>query len=335
MWHRHPVSDSANREAPRGRLAPSPTGALHLGNARTFLIAWLSVRARGGTVLLRMEDLDHPKHRPGVEDEVLEDLRWLGLNWDEGPDVGGPFAPYTQSERRPHYRDALDRLLADGRVYPCVCSRRDVEEAQSAPHDTAEGLFYPGTCRDQFRDFDAARRRLDPERIPAWRFRAAPGHTEFKDGFHGKIGRDVAGTFGDFALARDVDGAGYTLAVVVDDAAMGVDEVIRGDDLLPATTCQVQVYEALGLPTPRFTHVPLVVGPDGRRLAKRHGDTRLAALRDAGVPAARIVGMLAASCGWVENGVELTPADLVPLFDLDAIPRDPFVLTPERLEQLR
>lgn len=318
----------------RGRLAPSPTGALHVGNARTFLIAWLSVRSRNGSLVLRMEDLDHPKNKAGAAAAALEDLRWLGFDWDEGPDVGGPFAPYTQSERHAHYAAALGRLKAAGLVYPCVCSRRDVESGQSAPH-TEDGLHYPGTCRGRYADYDAARLSLPDGRLPAWRFRVAEGETvAFEDGFHGRYEQDVSALSGDFVLARDAGGAGYMLAVVADDAAMGITEVIRGDDLLPATPRQLLLYRALGLKPPAFVHVPLVVSEDGRRLAKRHGDTRICALREAGVPAEKIVGLLAWWCGWAARGESLSLRDLLPRFDWRALPRGPAVLTPSVKEEL-
>jgi len=311
----------------RGRLAPSPTGALHLGNARTFLIAWLSVRSRGGTVVMRMEDLDHPKNKPGAAAAALEDLRWLGFDWDEGPDVGGPYAPYTQTARTAFYACALERLKAQGLVYPCVCSRRDVEAGQSAPH-TEDGLYYPGTCRGRFADYETARLTLPDGRLPAWRFRVPAGEkVSFEDGFHGHYEQDVSALSGDFVLAREPSGAGYMLAVVADDTAMGITEVVRGDDLLPATPRQLLLYRALGLPPPAFVHVPLVVSEEGRRLAKRHGDTRVCAFRQAGLPAGKVIGLLAWWCGWAEWGEDLTLRDLLPRFDLRTLPHAPVVLT--------
>jgi len=320
----------------RGRLAPSPTGALHLGNARTFLIAWLHARRHGGRVVLRMEDLDHPKVKPGTAQAALADLRWLGLDWDEGPDVGGPCEPYVQTARRPHYRQALQRLREQGLVYPCVCSRRDVEAGQSAPQMGEDGLAYDGACRGLFASYEAAVAALPPDRAPAWRFQApAGGETQFIDGFHDLQRERVAETIGDFVIARDPDGAGYMLAVVVDDAAMGITEVVRGDDLLAATHRQLLLYRALGLDPPRFVHVPLVVSADGRRLAKRHGDTRLAAIRAAGVSSATVVGVLAWWCGWAAWGEELQPADLLDRADLTRIPRAPAVLTEAVKARLR
>ena len=302
-----------------GRLAPSPTGALHLGNARTFMVAWLRARAQGGKVVLRMEDLDHPRDKPGAAQAAVEDLRWLGFDWDE---------EYVQSARTALYRDALARLRAAGLVYPCVCSRRDVERAQAAPH-AGEQLFYPGTCRGRFASWAAAQAALRAAgRTPCWRFRVPEGAVvRFEDVFAGPFEQDVARSLGDFPLARDAAGAGYTLAVVVDDAAMGVSEVVRGDDLLPATPAQILLYRALGLPPPAFCHVPLVVGPDGRRLAKRHGDTRLAAYRAAGVRPEALVGRLAATCGW-GDGSPVALRDLVPRCPLAVIPHAPAVFAP-------
>lgn len=308
----------AQERTPVGRLAPSPTGALHLGNARTFLLAWLSVRSRGGRLLLRIEDLDHPKKKPGAAAGMLEDLRWLGLDWDGEPVV--------QSSRTAVYRAALDRLVAAGRAYPCVCSRRDVEQTQSAPHGRdPHTLAYSGRCRGRFASWEDACAALPDGRLPAWRFRSEPGLSAFDDLFLGRRQLDRA-DIGDFAFARDPDGAGYLLACAVDDAASGVTEVVRGADLVDAAHCQIQLLEALGLPVPAFCHVPLVVAEDGRRLAKRHGDTRLRSLREAGVPAERVVGLLAWWSGLAPFGAELRPADLAADFDLARVPRGPAVL---------
>lgn len=301
-----------------GRLAPSPTGALHLGNARTFMIAWLRARSQGGKVVFRMEDLDHPRDKPGAASAAVEDLRWLGFDWD---------VEHVQSRRRGLYREALERLVAVGRVYPCACSRRDVETAQSAPHD-GEQLFYPGMCRGRFADWNEALghlRRLGTARIPCWRFRVDEGErVAFHDAFAGPFEQDVPRTLGDFPLARDEFGAGYTLAVAVDDAAMGVTEVVRGDDLLAATPAQVLVCRALGIEPPAYCHVPLVVGEDGRRLAKRHGDTRIASCRAAGMRPEEVVGRLAAMCGWGDGG-PISLRDLLPAFTLETIPRNAVV----------
>mgnify|MGYP003292249844 CR=1 FL=1 len=295
-----------------GRLAPSPTGALHLGNARTFLIAWLRARSRGGRIVMRMEDLDHPKDKPGAAAQAIEDLKWLGFDWD---------GEYVQSERTDLYRAALEKL--GDRVYPCVCSRKDVESAQSAPH-AGEQLFYPGVCRGRFAGWAEAKAFKGAS--PCWRFRVPDNSVvAFDDVFAGRFEQDVSRTLGDFPVARDEFGAGYTLACVVDDAAMGVTEVIRGDDLLAATPAQILLQRALGLPTPAYCHVPLVTGADGKRLAKRHGDTRIASFRAAGSRPEELLGFLAASCGWAEKGEAVSLADLLPRFTLSTIPHEPFV----------
>ncbi len=317
------IADGIGRR-PVGRLAPSPTGALHLGNVRTFMVAWLRARSAGGGVILRTEDLDHPKDKPGAAAQAIEDLRWLGFDWD---------GEYVQSERKSIYAEALAELSRLGLVYPCVCSRRDVASAQSAPH-AGEQLFYPGTCRGRFASWSVAAASIAP-RIPCWRFRVeSPSSVEFDDAFAGHQACDVANTLGDFPLARDEGGAGYTLAVVVDDLLMGVSEVVRGDDLLPATPAQLLVARAL-LPwararrpdaeIPVYCHVPLVVGPDGKRLAKRHGDTRISAFREAGVAPERILGLLAASCGWCSQDESVSLRDLLPRFSPATIPHEPYV----------
>jgi len=221
----------------------------------------------------------------------------------------------------------LETLKAEGKVYPCICSRRDVETGQSAPH-SEDGLYYPGSCRGLFADYEEARKVLPPGRLPAWRFRVPEGAAvRFEDEFYGRYEQTVSALSGDFVLARDPQGAGYMLAVVVDDAAMGVTEVVRGDDLLPATPRQLLLYDALGLPPPVFVHVPLVVSEEGRRLAKRHGDTRVCAFRKAGVPPEKIIGLLAWWCGWAAWGECLTLRELLPRFDMRTLPHVPAVLT--------
>jgi glutamyl-tRNA synthetase len=305
-----------------GRLAPSPTGAQHVGNARSYLVAWLSARSQGGRVILRIEDIDSPRVKPGAAEQACADLGWLGLDWDG--------APVVQTERLACYEAALRRLQDQELVYPCTCTRSDVERAASAPHLDQEGPAYPGTCAHH-RVADAARMAGGPF---AWRFRASPGTCSFIDGFLGPTSINQAQAGGDFVIWKSAGTPAYQLAVVVDDAALGVTEVIRGDDLVPSTPRQLQLYQALGLRPPRFVHVPLVVGPDGRRLAKRHGDTRLAALRAAGVRPDMLVGLLAWSCGWIDRVEPIRPMDLIPLFRLEAIPPRPLVLEPELLREI-
>ncbi|HEY1860507.1 MAG TPA: tRNA glutamyl-Q(34) synthetase GluQRS [Gemmataceae bacterium] len=305
-----------------GRLAPSPTGAQHVGNARTYLIAWLSARARGGRVVLRIEDIDSPRIKPGAVQQALTDLEWLGLKWDGDPLV--------QTEREPLYREALIKLQTAELVYPCTCSRTDVERAASAPHAEHEGPVYPGTC--------SARRAADAAKLGdtpfAWRFRIPQQTPSFVDGFRGPVQLDLRQAGGDFVVWKSAGTPAYQLAVVVDDAAQGVTEVIRGDDLLLSTPRQLLLYQALNLPAPQFAHVPLVVGQDGRRLAKRHGDTRLSALRESGVRPESLLGLLAWSCAWRDRPAPVTAAELIPRFRLDSIPPAPLVLTPSLLRSI-
>jgi glutamyl-tRNA synthetase len=318
----------------RGRFAPSPTGALHLGNARTALLAWLHARAAGGAFAMRVEDLDFGRVRPGVMETQLDELRWLGLDWDEGPDVGGPHAPYVQSQRMPLYEAALRRLAERGLLFECTCSRRDIAAAASAPHTGEEGPRYPGTCRD---------RRVDPT-VPsllthgrsavALRMRVEPRGVCFDDLLMGRCCFDSSAETGDFVVRRKDGAAAYQLAVVVDDHAMGITHVVRGGDLLSSTARQLLVYRALELPEPRFLHVPLMLGADGERLAKRHGSVSLGELRARGISPARVAGWLAATCGLAGDGEEISARGLVPRFDVARLPRDPTVITAAMLDRL-
>jgi glutamyl-tRNA synthetase len=303
------------------RLAPSPTGALHLGNARTFLVNWLLARQNGWRVLLRIEDLDGPRIKRGAAQQLLDDLRWLGLDWDNGPTY--------QSKRGDSYNDALQFLVSSGQAYPCICTRKEVELAASAPHAEDGAAVYPGTCRGRFASVEDAMKQSGG-RAPAIRFRVPVGPPiEWIDHFAGPHRCDAASELGDFVIAKGDGTAAYQLAVVVDDANMGVTHVIRGDDLLDSTPRQMLLYQAIGMSQkiPAYYHLPLVVGPDGRRLAKRHGDTRLSHYRDACVPASRVIGLLARWCGVgadANNG-DTSPRQLLERFDLNLLPRTPIV----------
>ena len=323
--------------APIGRLAPSPTGAQHVGNARTYLLAWLSIRSRGGRVILRMEDIDSPRVKRGAAEQAIEDLQWLGLDWDEGPDLGGANAPYVQTQRMDLYREALERLKAAEHIYPCTCSRTDVEAAASAPHVGQEGPIYPGTCAGRtVADAATLIPRVSEGRAPtiAWRLRTTNAPRTLTDLFSQPQHCNVARNLGDFVIAKSDGSPAYQLAVVVDDHAMGVTEVLRGDDLLPSAFRQLELYDFFGWKPPEFAHVPLVVGPDGRRLAKRHGDTRLATLRDMGVRPPRLVGLLAWSCGLIEKQEPVAAGDLVASFDLTKLPPAKWVFTEEHMQWL-
>lgn len=306
-----------------GRLAPSPTGAQHVGNARTYLLAWLSIRSRGGRVIVRIEDIDSPRVKRGAAEQALADLAWLGFDWDEGPDVGGPHEPYVQTQRLPLYAEALEQLKAAERVYPCTCTRSDVAAAASAPHLGQEGPLYPGTCA--YREARDADLLTEEGTAFSWRLRATDAERHFVDRIAGFQACNVAAELGDFVVAKGDGTPAYQLAVVVDDRAMGVSEVLRGDDLLPSAFRQLDLYDFFGWPPPQFAHAPLVVGPDGRRLAKRHGDTRLATLRSLGIPAERLVGLLAWSCGLLDRPRSVKAGDLLADFDLARLPRDKWV----------
>jgi glutamyl/glutaminyl-tRNA synthetase len=258
-------------------MAPSPTGYLHLGHARTFWIAQQRALDAGGTLILRNEDLDPERSRPHFAEAMIEDLHWLGLGWQEGPDVGGPFGPYTQSQRLGLYRDAWRRLLAQGWLYPCHCSRKDLALAMQAPHDD-EGI-YPGTCRPAY-DRIAG---VGTSAAANWRFRVPDGEViEFDDGRFGRQRFMAQKDFGDFLVWRRDDLPSYQLAVVSDDAAMGITEVVRGADLLKSTARQILVARALGLSSPAWYHCDLLQDEKGERLAKRHDALSLRRLRELG-----------------------------------------------------
>ena len=305
-----------------GRLAPSPTGAQHVGNARTYLAAWLSARAGGGQLVLRIEDIDSPRVKAGAAQQALADITWLGLDWDVGPIV--------QTERLSNYQQALELLRQRDLVYPCTCSRGDVERAASAPHLDQEGPAYPGTCSWRRADHAASLASMPF----AWRMRVDDFACSFVDLVRGPTRIRPRERGGDFVVWKSANAPAYQLAVVVDDAAQQVTEVLRGDDLVASTPRQLLLYQALGLSAPRFGHLPLVVGPDGRRLAKRHGDTRLASLRQAGVRPEALLGLLAWSCGWIDRIQPITASELIPRFSLKTIPPRPFVLTSDLLSQI-
>jgi glutamyl/glutaminyl-tRNA synthetase len=277
-------------EAYRGRIAPSPTGLLHLGHARTFWIAAQRAVQHGGQLILRNEDLDSQRCRPEFARAMLEDLRWLGIEWVEGPDCGGPFGPYSQSERRAHYLAAWKTLRDRGLIYPCTCSRKDVAQAASAPHesDSDEEPIYPGRCRPAVMGAAGLRPGGTAEAAVAtcavnWRFGVTEGEKVSFDDLHfGPQGMIAGRDFGDFIVWRRDDVPAYQLAVVADDAAMGITEVVRGADLLKSTARQILLFRALGLVAPSFYHCDLVRDEGGVRLAKRHDALSIRKLREMG-----------------------------------------------------
>jgi len=274
----------------RGRLAPSPTGLLHIGHARTFWMAAQRASQHRGTLILRNEDLDPQRSRPEFARAMIEDLRWLGIHWSEGPDCGGPYGAYSQSERRAHYLEAWRRLREGGFLYPCRCSRKDLAQSASAPNDADDEPVYPGTCRERH---DAAE-FTGPAGVN-WRFRVPDGETvEFTDLNLGRQRYAAGKDFGDFLVWRRDDVPAYQLAVVADDAAMRITEVVRGADLLKSTARQLLLLRALGLAVPGYFHCELVRDADGVRLAKRHDALSIRHLRESGMTPEKVLAM----AGW-------------------------------------
>jgi glutamyl-tRNA synthetase len=307
-----------------GRLAPSPTGLLHLGHARTFLLAYWRARAQGGQLLMRLEDLDGPRSEMRFADAALTDLEWLGLDWDG--------APLLQSNELFRLNAAVSALLAAGKAYPCVCSRGDIRGAQTAPHADSAEPRYPGTCRGRFSSFEEAEQSSG--RAAGARLVVPEGSVSIPDLVAGSTSWDVQREVGDFLIAKRDKAPAYQLAVVVDDAAQGVTEVLRGDDLLPSAARQWHVQNALGLPHPTWLHVPLVTDAEGRRLAKREADLSLAELRAGGTDPRAIVAWAAHSAS-LSVGERVRAQEVTPLFAIERLPREPVRLTRAALEALQ
>lgn len=316
--------------SPRGRYAPSPTGSLHLGNARTALIAWLRARSTGSSFVMRVEDLDEDRSKEEHVHGNLDELRWLGLDWDEGPDVGGPHGPYRQSERHDRYEAALAALADTSDLFECYLSRADLRELASAPH--GRPVIY-GPRERRLNERVKATKREEGKQ-PAIRFRARAGTVTFSDRIHGTQTVDSERDIGDVVIRRADRVWSYQLAVVVDDLAMEIREVVRGDDLLPSAATQAALCRALGAEPPSYVHVPLLLDTDGERMAKRKGSLTLASLRDSGVPAERVVGLLASTLGLVERPESVAAAELTAAFRLDELAAEPYELQPEELAWL-
>jgi glutamyl-tRNA synthetase len=300
----------------RGRFAPSPTGDLHLGSAAAALVAWLAARHAQGRLVLRIEDIDTPRVVAGMVARQLDDLRWLGLDWDEGPDVGGPFVPYAQSQRGALYEAALAELARHDLVYLCDCSRAEVARVASAPHAGEEGPRYPGLCRGH------GLRPRAWKRPPAVRLRVPPGAVTIHDRFQGELTQDVAEAVGDFVLKRGDGVYAYQLAVVVDDLAMKISEAVRAIDLLESAPRQALLARLLGGEPPRFAHLPLVLAADGTRLAKRARGVPIRDQRAAGRDPRAVIADLARLLGiapGLRDGALVTPRDLLALHDLGAL----------------
>jgi len=330
-----PLSSSPARPV-RGRWAPSPTGLLHIGNARTALAAWLSVRQRGGTFVWRLEDIDTPRKVAGMAEAAAEDLAWLGLDWDEDPQRGGPYAPYAQSQRSRFYEAALRVLAARRRLFPCRMSRRDVAaNIASAPHaaeergGVAQEPLYPVQARPHELDSDWYDAPAASD--AALRFVTDSSPVRFVDRVYGEISERVDRSVGDFVLKRRDGLYAYQLAVVVDDWTMDIDEVVRGADLLDSTARQIQLLEALGARRPAYAHVPLVVGADGEKLSKRDASLTLRSLRLSGLRPGQVVGYLAWSLGILDRPAQARPHELNGQFSWSRVRTGPWCL-PEDLD---
>lgn len=306
------------------RLAPSPTGALHLGNARTFLINWAMARQNGWSIVMRIEDLDSPRVKPWARQQAIDDLQWLGMDWDR-------YAGCQLDDLSP-YEHVLDRLRDKQLIYPCRCTRSEIQQAQSAPHADDHELRYPGICRP-------TNVNTLPDRLPddaAWRLIVPDETVTFGDGFAGEQSHNVQQQVGDFVISTKAGLPSYQLAVVVDDARQGVSEIVRGDDLLRSAARQLWLYRYLDItPVPRYWHLPLVLGPDGRRLAKRHGDTRLSYYREGGTPPEKIIGLIAMWSGVQTSRALMSATEFAQRFDLTKLSHDPVVFTDEDDQWLR
>jgi glutamyl-tRNA synthetase len=314
----------------RVRFAPSPTGYLHIGGARTALFNWLYARRHGGTFVLRIEDTDTERSSWEMVTGIVDGLRWLGLDWDEGPDVGGPHAPYFQSRRLDRHRAMAESLIADGRAYYCYCSPDEIQRKRDAAEAAGGGWKYDRTCEALTADECAAREAAGAPR--AVRFRVPPGETRFDDSVRGPIAFDNA-NIEDFVILRSDGQPTYHLSVVVDDIDMAITHVVRGDDHVSNTPKQVLLYQAFGRPVPQFAHVPLILGPDKKRLSKRHGATSVMEYHRLGYLPEAMVNFLAL-LGWSPGGDReiLSGDELISLFTLEGISGGNAVFNPEKLD---
>ena len=313
--------DRLQQKPMRGRFAPSPSGRMHLGNLSCALLSWLSVRAQGGTMLLRMEDLDPQRCKKEYACLLLEDLQWLGLDWDEGPLAGGESGPYFQSKCTPAYEKALTHLREKNVTYPCWCTRAQRLQLAAAPHG-AESTEGACPCRMLTAE---QRREREAERRPAWRIAAPDRVYCVEDGLQGFVRQNLRCDCGDFLICRSDGVFAYQLAVTVDDGRMGVTEVVRGRDLLASTPRQLFLLEQLGYPAPKYIHTPLLMAPDGRRLSKRERDLDMAALRERFAPR-QLIGNLAFSLGLISRPYPVSPQELARDFSWEKVKKDDVVI---------
>lgn len=314
----------AEKERPLcGRFAPSPSGRMHVGNMVSCLLSWLSVRSQGGRYVLRIEDLDPDRCTRERADQVEDDMSWLGLDWDEGGSMGGPNGPYYQSQRSEIYESYFEKLREQGLLYPCYCTRAELHAA-SAPHLSDGRVIYSGACRElteEQRAEKSARRR------PAVRIRVPAETISFEDGGYGHYEERLDQECGDFILRRSDGVYAYQLAVTVDDALMGITQVVRGRDLLDSTPRQIWLHQLLGFEPPEYHHVPLLVAKDGRRLSKRDGDLDMGKLRQRRT-AKELVGAMAYCAGLLDQPLPVSPQELVSLFSWDKVTKEDILLPP-------
>lgn len=326
----------ANDNQVRGRFAPSPTGLMHVGNARTALVAWLSVRQKQGVFVWRLEDIDTPRVVTGMAEAAEEDLAWLGIDWDEGPAKGGIFSPYSQSQRSQIYEEALEALLAKDQIFPCEYSRKDLQSLASAPHGH-EGLSpYPVSLRPARLDtnwFEALSATQHP--YASIRYKVQTGKIVFEDLLQGVVAQDVLNEVGDFVIKRRDGMYAYQLAVVVDDIAMEISEVVRGMDLIDSTARQIQLIRSLGGKIPLYAHVPLVLNDQREKLSKRDEGLTLRSLREAGIKPAQLRGYLAYTLGLIDEIIPVDPGALIELFRWDAIGSENWILPADIVSVLR
>ena len=320
-------------DKPRVRFAPSPTGRLHLGGARTAIYNWAFARATGGTFVLRIDDTDPERSTQENTEQILRSMKWLGLTWDEGPEVGGEHGPYYQTQRADHYRAALQRLIDSGNAYPCFCTPEELEAARTAAKERGDSFQgYQRTCRDL--DPAEAQRRIDAGEPHVWRLRVPDdrGTIVVDDAVHGPCTFE-ASELDDMVLIRSDGTPTYNFATVVDDGEMGITHIIRGDDHLSNTPRQILVFEALGYPVPKFAHLSMILGPDGKKLSKRHGATSVEEYRDRGYLPDAMVNYLAL-LGWSLDGETtiVPPAQIAQSFSLDRISKNPSVFDEKKLE---
>ncbi|WP_082936269.1 tRNA glutamyl-Q(34) synthetase GluQRS [Halodesulfovibrio spirochaetisodalis] len=308
---------STSSSSVKGRLAPSPTGYMHLGNAWSFLVCWLAARKAGGSLVLRIEDIDPDRSKPEFVEGLIEDLHWLGLDWDEGADVGGDNAPYTQSESTMLYERVITALEDAGLVYPCFCTRKELRSLASAPHMQDYGNAYPELCL-RLSD-DERRERERSGRRSSMRLHCPKDEICFTDTLHGDCHMSWKECGGDFPLRRSDGVFAYQLAVVVDDIRQGITQVVRGEDILHCTPRQVYLYELLGCRPPEYIHLPLVLDHEGERLAKRHGHFELRKMREAGITAEAIVGYLAFHGGLIAECKPMAVQELLQQFSIKNI----------------